>query len=90
MRPAPDGWIHVKTAQEAIDILENNEVESISLDNDLGDNVPEGYTVLDFIEERFVEFNILPPKVLIHTANPVARKRMLLTLKSIERLIERR
>lgn len=36
MRPAPSGWVHVKTAQEAIALLEGGNVRKCSLDHDLG------------------------------------------------------
>ena len=36
VRPAPDGWIHVKTVDEAIKYLLTGQVDYISLDNDLG------------------------------------------------------
>lgn len=36
LRPAPPGWTHVKTVQEAEEHLLNNEVDEASLDHDLG------------------------------------------------------
>lgn len=36
VRPAPGGWYHVKTIQEAMPFLERGEVEMASLDHDLG------------------------------------------------------
>ena len=36
MRPAPDGWVHVKTVQEAQAILMGGSVRHASLDHDLG------------------------------------------------------
>jgi len=35
-RPAPEGWFHVKTARDAIDVLSTQEVHELSLDHDLG------------------------------------------------------
>jgi hypothetical protein len=37
VRPAPAGWIHAKTAQEAIHLLKNYKIGRASLDHDLGD-----------------------------------------------------
>lgn len=86
IRVAPNGWVWVKTAYEAIDLLNNEEVEEISLDNDLGPNQPEGYLVLEYIEFRLANFLVLPPKKIhIHTANPVAARRMQQTYDSITR-----
>jgi hypothetical protein len=36
MRPAPAGWIHVKTDAEARKYLERGDVQQASLDHDLG------------------------------------------------------
>jgi len=35
MRPAPDGWIHVRTVEEAKEYLRHG-VQQASLDHDLG------------------------------------------------------
>lgn len=90
-RAAPEGWRLVTTAKEALDLLETGEVMEISLDHDLGDlqNVPEqtGYTVLNWIEaETALNPQFVPPVIHIHTANPVARKRMEMAVQAIVRL----
>ena len=36
VRPAPDGWVWVKSYDEAIKVLIENDVTDISLDHDLG------------------------------------------------------
>lgn len=36
VRPAPDGWVHVKDIESAKDYLKNDRVEHCSLDHDLG------------------------------------------------------
>lgn len=84
VRQAPEGWVLVKTPKEMIDLISKNKVDIISLDHDLGDdkNIGTGYDVLLYIEEAlytnkediFLPFGV--PKILLHTANPVARKRM--------------
>lgn len=35
-RPAPTGWVHLKTAAEAIEALARQEVHELALDHDLG------------------------------------------------------
>ncbi len=35
-RPAPEGWLHVKTAREAIAVLSDRQVHELALDHDLG------------------------------------------------------
>jgi hypothetical protein len=91
-RSCPEGWVLVKTAEEAIFMLDNQDVEEISLDHDLGDfdHDPEwtGYTVLQHIESRVVwDDSYLPPKIKIHTANTGARPRMEAACASIERFV---
>ena len=34
-RAAPEGWVHVRTPEEAIELLRGGEVEELSLDHDL-------------------------------------------------------
>jgi len=89
-RPCPTGWVLVKTAEEAILMLDNEQVEEISLDHDLGDldHDPErtGYTVLQHIEGKVVwEEAYYPPQIKIHTANSAARPRMEAAVASILR-----
>lgn len=82
-RQEPSGWARTHQVDETIGLLvkcqESGEVvEVVSLDNDLGADVPEGRKVLDWLEET-KHFNpdfILPDKVMVHSANPVARQRM--------------
>jgi hypothetical protein len=77
VREAPEGWVHVKTPEEAIDLLRSGEVEEISLDHDLGLATPEaernGYDVLVWLEEALAtgawKRNV--PLIRIHSANPV-------------------
>lgn len=86
IRPAPDGFIWVKNVNEVICLFLHYQnldkmkcdINIISLDNDLGENEEEGYKVLDEIEEIYKN-NIgifLPNEIRVHSANPVARKRM--------------
>ena len=77
-------WFWYTTAEAMIEDLKryinwsnigvnNWEIDVISLDNDLGEGLIEGYKVLDWLESLLipVEFGIH-----IHSANPVARERM--------------
>jgi len=72
IRPAPEGWTWVTTAREVIDLLKTGEVEAVSLDNDLGVNQREGYTVVQWMEEN----DVWPELVCVHTNNPVAARYM--------------
>ncbi len=89
-RPCPEGWALVKTAGDAIYLLDTVSVEEISLDHDLGDTEhdPEwtGDTVLLHIESKVVwEEDYHAPVIKIHTANLGVRTKMEAGVASIER-----
>lgn len=89
-RQEPSGWARTHQVDETIGLLvkcqESGEVvEVVSLDNDLGADVLEGRKVLDWLEEMKhfnPDFN-LPKKVVVHSANPVARQRMETVIKRL-------
>jgi hypothetical protein len=83
-RPAPSGWVHVKTAKDAIRLLCTNQVDSISLDNDLGEGQPEGKTVARIIEEGAFIGALAPVKVMVHSMNTPALREMLEAIKKAE------
>lgn len=79
-RPRPDNsWLHCHSVNEVLTLLTHLEVEAIeamSLDHDLGVYAPEGgdgYQVVLWMarEEKW------PQVVNVHSANTVARERML-------------
>jgi hypothetical protein len=59
-RTAPEGWIHVTTADQAIDYLRTGNVVELSLDHDLGDDQKfgRGVDVVDFLCQQ--QFNNTP------------------------------
>ncbi|MBV5340578.1 MAG: hypothetical protein J0665_13655 [Deltaproteobacteria bacterium] len=68
---------HVKTAHEAIALIETGMVTLISLDHDLGEaQNGTGYDVACFIEQSAYVGQLAPVEILIHSANPVGRIRM--------------
>jgi hypothetical protein len=82
--PPDDSWTVVRTVQEALGLLAAGRVGEISLDDDLGENQPEGYEVANWIERMafsYPSFRI--PIVRVHTANLVARGRMLVIIGRI-------
>lgn len=92
VRTPPDGsWVLVATAKAAIDLLASGAVTHMSLDNDLGEDEPEGYTVANWLERRVLTDPTFPiPVISVHSANPVARQRMQAAIANIERARERR
>ena len=62
-RPKPEGFILAKTAEEAIKIIDSENIEILSLDHDLGTNrrgqlSPTGYDLVKYICEYWDELNI--------------------------------
>jgi hypothetical protein len=85
-----DDWETVRTAEEAIDLLREEEVDEISLDHDLG-TVLTGYDVACYIEGLvFQDRDYVPPKIYIHSANPVGIRKIQQAIDSIDRKLEDR
>ena len=83
-RKCPEGWLLAQTAPECIEFLKTNQVESLSLDHDLGTDPQDGMTVLDWLEEQVMTYGFRPPKhITIHTAN----ESMKWTMKAVARRI---
>ncbi len=75
----------VKTVEEAINILKNQNVESISFDNDLGEGKLEGYNLAKWIEEEAFNKRINRLNWRIHSANPQGKKHIEMAMISAER-----
>jgi hypothetical protein len=93
VRPAPEGWLWAKTVPEAKSLIQQaaasfSLVEAISCDNDLGDDLEEGYLLLDYIEE-LVYFNKgfwwKKTKFTVHSGNIGRLPYIEGTIKSIEK-----
>ena len=95
LRPAPPGWTWIKDAEEAVRYLGDFYVTDISLDHDLGDDYdPDytlyntGYDVAKWIEEQTAEnHNYFPPRIFVHTDNPVGRANIQQAINKIRLLI---
>lgn len=88
-RLTPEGWIRTYTPTQTIEHIKRYKVSHLSLDHDLGDDkrIGTGYDVLVYLEKQVYNNRNYPlPIITIHSANPSARQRMLLAVKSIERL----
>lgn len=76
---------------EVIDLLKGGEVQELSLDHDLGDNVRgTSYDVILWIEEAVALHGFIPPKISVHSANTSARGKMQAGIRSIEALAKAR
>ena len=80
-RGAPEAWVHVTSAGEAIELLDRGRVVELSLDYDLGDEARSGrgIDVVDWlVEQQEAQGRVLWPRdgIILHTANPVGRAAM--------------
>ena len=90
-REAPEGWVRVRTPEEAIELLRSGGVEALSLDHDLGLDIGArertGYDVLLRLEREVAAGRARPPAVMsVHSVNVGAVERMELAVESIRRL----
>ena len=90
VRKCPKGWVPVRNALDAIQLLKEHSVEEMSFDHDLGEDALSGYDVLTWIEEKVFEGKFNPPKIWIHTVNPAGHKKMVAAKKQIERMMRER
>ena len=89
-RPAGDfeGWVWVRTSDEAIELLKTRQVTIASFDHDIGEEeiVGNGYMVLNWLDEQsFLDETFPIPELHVHSSNSGARVRMELAVKALER-----
>lgn len=82
--------IWVKTPEEAIRLLEQGNVESISLDHDLGENIGSGEQVAKWIEEKAYFGKISPLIWRVHSQNPVGAKNIFVALSNADRFWQKK
>lgn len=84
--PCERGWVTVRDGASFKLIVSSvkEPIEEISFDNDLGFNEPEGWELANWLFEQIREGNIPKPESFsVHSANPVASKRIQATLDDI-------
>ncbi len=91
MDAVPDYWkdrtIVVRTAEEAIKMIEDEMVDYISFDHDLGTTLT-GYDVAKVIEQRAYR-GFKPPYYAIHSANPVGKRNINAAMQTANRLFRK-
>lgn len=86
IREKPNGFdLHVRTAQEAIEIIKHHPCSAISFDHDLGsEDCGTGYHVAQWIENQAFDHSIQRMGWTIHSANPVGRKNITMAMENAE------
>lgn len=86
-RQTPDIFdIRTYTVEETITQIKKNKgnINFLSLDNDLGEGLLEGYKVLDWLEEEYyINKFPLPKRIFIHSANSAAMNRMKIVINKL-------
>jgi len=89
MPPAPEWqWEVFRDCGKAIAAIVRNQgnIEILSLDHDMGQDVPTGYDIASWLEKEVWTNGMIPPKILrVHSANPVGKQRILQCFESIVR-----
>lgn len=89
-RPMPEGYdIHCYTAEDTIELLENNIIDFISFDHDLATDTT-GHDVAKWIEKKVFETGLGFVEYRVHSANPVGVKNIIATMESARREYIRR
>ena len=86
LRDCPKGFTIARTFEEAVTLLQQHEVDILSLDHDLGEDaegnlLPTGYDLVKY----FCEHGLRANKIYLHTDNPIGRENMYETLKGAKR-----
>lgn len=86
VRPLPEGFdMQVQTAEAAIALLATGQVQSISLDHDLGAaEAGTGYDVALYIEAAAYQGTLPPLRWALHSANPVGVRAMRIALQNAD------
>ena len=86
LRVCPKDFVIARTFEEAIKLIESNNINILSLDHDLGEDakghiLKSGYDLVKYICENNIHIN----KIYIHTDNAVGRENMYQTLIGAQR-----
>lgn len=86
LRVCPNNFLLARTYEEAIQIINKNKINILSLDHDLGEDIngnllKTGYDLVKYICENNIDINY----IYIHTDNVVGRENMYQTLLGAKR-----
>lgn len=87
-RNTPLGWVRCYWPSEVITLIVQGGVSIVSLDHDLGDDDITGYDVVTWLEEQvYSDPSFIPPEIVVHSANPVGKARMIQGINNIKRIV---
>lgn len=71
-RRPPAGFVLARTAEECLLLLEDGDVDMLSLDHDLGFDEANGTELV----KQMVLRNVYPREIFLHTSSPFGRREM--------------
>jgi hypothetical protein len=80
-REAPDGYVLAENIDECIELLQNFDIEHLSLDHDLLNKTRNGFMLV----QKMVKEKLFAKRITIHSANSVGGKAMYNCLKQAQR-----
>lgn len=86
---APQGWVQVRWAKDATDLLQTGLVTELSLTCVLGEGKGSGLSVLSWIEDQ-VKRGVKPPLIFAHAEDPEDKRKLEQAIISIYRLAGKR
>jgi hypothetical protein len=81
VRKAPEGYVLAETIDECIELLQNFDIEHLSLDHDLLSKTRNGLMLV----QKMVKEKLFAKRITIHSANSVGGKAMFNCLKEAQR-----
>lgn len=88
VRPMPkEGFdVHVKTAEEAMALIQNGQVAFMSFDHDLGDpNAKTGYDVAKLVERLAFDNKLARFEWAVHSMNPEGAHNIVMAMQQAEK-----
>ena len=82
--PPDSSWVIARNGSVALECLLTGTVVEISFDNDLGLDSIEGWQIANWLEEKcFYGTLQVPERMVVHSANPPAKRRIEATIEAI-------
>lgn len=86
LRDCPEGFVLARNFDEAVKLLNDYEVNILSLDHDLGEDKNGRLRLTGYdLVKHMCEFGLRANKIYLHTDNSVGRENMFHTLKGAQR-----
>jgi hypothetical protein len=72
LRPKPAGFVLARTGEECLLLLEEYQVDILSLDHDMGWDQPNGFEIV----QKMVQKGLYPRQIYLHSSSVIGRMNM--------------